>query len=560
MKKKFFSLILCAILILSLECTPCVALHEDGMTISASNISAQSGEKVTVELKVSNNPGFNALNFGVVYNTDYLILEGYSNKINDFHLDYNKSFVLDGEKDYTEDGVIVTFDFKVKDTAPEGNYKIQVNFFDACNSKFRPVPATTQNGSITVEHIVTECQHEATTHYNAVASTCKKQGNDEYYICDDCGKIFASDGITELEGIPYRPFGDHKGGTATCRSKAVCTVCGLSYGDYGSHNYTAQIKKAETLKSAGTCKYEAIYYYSCSVCELCEENDLHTFSGEKDSSLHTGETEIRGAKEATCCEDGYTGDIYCKDCNTKIQSGSVIPATGNHMDADGKWETDGNKHWHTCYNGTIFDEAEHSGGNATCKQKAVCKDCGVEYGDYAAHQLTKHDQVKPTFENDGNIEYWTCNECGNYFSDAEGKNEISAEDTVIGKLTIRKLSYLDGEVLIEVPSNAVSDEFEITVDKIVPPPAEVVEKVKDAYGESSEVLAYYEIRMFDESGDRIYSLNNEITVKSILPEKYQTGYVIKINQEDDNGNLVEMQSWREGEYICYKTDWLEKYQ
>lgn len=121
------------------------------------------------------------------------------------------------------------------------------------------------------------------------------------------------------------------------------------------------------------------------------------------------------------------------------------------------------------------------------------------------------------------------------------------------------LTFFDGEVLIEVPSNAVSGDFEITVDKIVPPPAEVVEKVKDTYGESFEVLAYYEIRLFDESGVRIYNLNNEITIKSKLPEKYQTGYVIKMNQEDDNGNLVDMQSWREDEYICYKTDWLEKY-
>ncbi len=422
------------------------------------------------------------------------------------------------------------------------------------------ITATSKDGKVQTSCTVTvNCIHDQRTTYTEKESTCKEQGNDKYYVCDDCGKIFAEDGVTELEAAPFRPLGDHKGGTATCKAKAVCSVCGLSYGDYGSHRYTAQIKTQETLKALGTCKDEAIYYYSCSVCGECEHNDSHTFLGEKDSHAHTGETEIKDAKEATCCEDGYTGDTYCKGCNTKIESGSVIPATGNHTDADGKWETDGAKHWHTCYHSTTFDEAEHSGGNATCKQKAVCKDCGVEYGDYAAHQLTKHDRVEPTFENDGNIEYWTCNECGKYFSDAEGKNEINAQDTVIGKLTIKKLTYLDGEVLIEVPSNAVSGEFEITVDKIVPPPAEIVEKVKDTYGESSEVLAYYEIRLFDENGARIYNLNNEITIKSKLPEKYQTGYVIKMNQEDDNGNLVEMQSWREGEYICYKTDWLEKY-
>ncbi len=39
-------------------------------------------------------------------------------------------------------------------------------------------------------------------------------------------------------------------------------------------------------------------------------------------------TEVRGAKPATCTEDGYTGDIYCSDCGKLLQKGTVIPA--NH--------------------------------------------------------------------------------------------------------------------------------------------------------------------------------------------------------------------------------------
>ena len=42
-----------------------------------------------------------------------------------------------------------------------------------------------------------------------------------------------------------------------------------------------------------------------------------------------GETEIRNAKEATCCENGYTGDTYCKKCGEKLSDGEVIPATGH---------------------------------------------------------------------------------------------------------------------------------------------------------------------------------------------------------------------------------------
>ena len=43
-------------------------------------------------------------------------------------------------------------------------------------------------------------------------------------------------------------------------------------------------------------------------------------------------TELRGAKEPTCTEPGYTGDTYCKDCNDKIADGKVIPALGHTWD------------------------------------------------------------------------------------------------------------------------------------------------------------------------------------------------------------------------------------
>lgn len=40
-------------------------------------------------------------------------------------------------------------------------------------------------------------------------------------------------------------------------------------------------------------------------------------------------TELVGAKDATCTEDGYTGNLYCTDCGALIKQGEVIPATGH---------------------------------------------------------------------------------------------------------------------------------------------------------------------------------------------------------------------------------------
>ena len=49
-------------------------------------------------------------------------------------------------------------------------------------------------------------------------------------------------------------------------------------------------------------------------------------------------TELRDAKEATCTEDGYTGDVYCTDCDLLLQKGEVIPAKGHTEKTEGAIE------------------------------------------------------------------------------------------------------------------------------------------------------------------------------------------------------------------------------
>ena len=122
-----------------------------------------------------------------------------------------------------------------------------------------------------------------------------------------------------------------------------------------------------------------------------------------------------------------------------------------------------------------------------------------------------------------------------------------------------ELSFLDDEVVIVVPDGAIPDESVFDVQKIVPPPEEVIQKVKDQFGSSSEVIAYYEARLTASDGAPITRLNDEITVKIKMSEQYVESKDVQALQEDENGNLVVMESWWEGEYLCYKTDWLERY-
>ena len=164
------------------------------------------------------------------------------------------------------------------------------------------------------------------------ASTCKDKGWDAYKKCDDCGQLFdMSD--HKIDAIPFRPLSTtHTGGTATCTHKAVCTVCGNEYGNLADHSYTAQTKKAEALKTAGTCKDEAVYYYSCSVCGAVEHNDAHTFLGDKNPANHAGGTTTVNASEPDHKNQvaGYTGDTKCLGCAEIIAHGTAIAPRRSH--------------------------------------------------------------------------------------------------------------------------------------------------------------------------------------------------------------------------------------
>ena len=79
----------------------------------------------------------------------------------------------------------------------------------------------------------------------------------------------------------------------------------------------------------------------------------------------------------------------------------------------------------------------HSGGTATCVKKAVCDICKAEYGDVDPnnHESLKHVEAKAaTKDQEGNIEYWYCEDCGKYFADKAGEKEIAQADTVTAKL------------------------------------------------------------------------------------------------------------------------------
>ena len=86
---------------------------------------------------------------------------------------------------------------------------------------------------------------------------------------------------------------------------------------------------------------------------------------------------------------------------------------------------------------TVTVNDGHTGGTATCTEKAVCEVCGKAYGEFDAnnHSDLKHIPAKAATKTaEGNIEYWYCEGCNQYFSDKDGTKEIKKADTVTAKL------------------------------------------------------------------------------------------------------------------------------
>ena len=191
-----------------------------------------------------------------------------------------------------------------------------------------------------------------------------------------------------------------------------------------THSFTVKEKSSKALKTPGTCTKKAVYYYSCEHCGAVEKKDSHTFEGDVNPANHVGETEIRGAKEAVhkTQTDGYTGDTYCRSCNTKISSGTAIkPAS--HKPSD--WKHDETYHWKECKVegcGTAIagTKAAHSStgtNKATCQKTAVCDKCGVEYGEkiscsYTAKVKSEAALKTPATKTADAVYYYSCSMCG----------------------------------------------------------------------------------------------------------------------------------------------------
>ena len=236
--------------------------------------------------------------------------------------------------------------------------------------------------------------HQHTEIRNKKEATCKETGYSGDTWCKDCGKkILSGQTIAKTE--------NHSWDAGKVTTKATCT-------EEGEKTFT------------------------CSIC-----GDKKT---EKVSATGHQHTEIRNKKEATCKEEGYSGDTWCKDCGKKILSGQAIAKTEDHSWNQGEITKEptckekGEKTFTCSICGNTKTEkvstTDHqhmeirNQKNPTCKEAGYsgdtyCADCGVKISSGKTIAKTKNHNwdggvitTEPTCTERGEKTF-TCTICGN---------------------------------------------------------------------------------------------------------------------------------------------------
>ena len=241
------------------------------------------------------------------------------------------------------------------------------------------------------------------------------------YKCTHCGR----------EGVYYSPSEEHSGGTETptCTTGKTCALCGAKYGVLG-HDWDAWTSNGDGTHTR-RCKRsncDAVENESCSggtgtftcttgkTCEKCGAeygvlgHDWGAWTPNYASNgTHTRRCKRCNAEETGSCSGGYATCDTLGMCNTC--GGSYY---GGH--AWGEWSSAGNgTHTRSCTNYCReVDTAKCTGGKATCSAKAVCVECGGEYGekDPDNHDLVRHRAKAPTCTEIGWDAYDRCIRCG----------------------------------------------------------------------------------------------------------------------------------------------------
>ena len=299
---------------------------------------------------------------------------------------------------------------------------------------------------------------------DAAVPTCTETGNHAYYTCKKCGKVYQDEAGEKETTIPAEtiPALGHsmdmtEGESPTCTEAGnnayyTCKTCRKVFKDEAGREETTV--KEETLAALGhsMIKIEAVdptcteaghnTYYTCSTCHKVFRDEagkrLTTVSAETLAAF--GHSMVKtAAKEATCTENGNNTYYTCKTCGKvyKDEAGQeettvkaeTIPALGHTMtktEAVAPTCTEsGNNAYYTC------ETCHKVYKDETGKQETTAQ---AEFLPALGHDMDKTEAVAPTHTSGGSNAYYTCKTCHKVFADAQGTLETTPEQERLPRL------------------------------------------------------------------------------------------------------------------------------
>ena len=279
------------------------------------------------------------------------------------------------------------------------NAQFAFHFYKKANQGYDDTDAMFAIDNVTMTYGATDpCADGHTlTAVPEVPATCETAGTKAYWECSVCRKLFSdADGKNEttLEALTIPATGHAWGQPAWTWTGTESASAVFTCGNDGSHTQTLPAAVTSQVTTEPGCESTGVRTYTATVTL-----EGRTYTDTKTETLPSlgHDTQLVGAKPATCTEDGYTGDEVCKTCGVTVKKGEVIPATGHDTQLVGAKPA-------TCtQDGYTGDE--------------VCKTCGVTVKKGETIPATGHDTqlvgAKPaTCTEDGYTGDEVCKTCG----------------------------------------------------------------------------------------------------------------------------------------------------